>query len=108
MEILADISLYTIAIVGALSLVAVAFAAFRTWQCRDKSSYIEMNIPRHRIGVGVTLFLIVVMVVTYLAEGRDFVDMVIDTMAAMFLAAIGAALYGWTRLMRPKKKGQEQ
>lgn len=107
MEILADISLYAIAIVGALSLLAVAFAALRSWQCRDKSSYVEMNIPRHRIGVGVTLLLIAVMIITYFAEHRDFVDMFIDTMALMFVAAIAASLYGWTRLIRKKKKGAE-
>lgn len=105
MEILADISLYAIAIVGALSLVTVAVSALKSWRCRDKSDYVEMNIPRHRIGVGVTLLLIAFMAITYFLEKCDLVDMIIDTMGLMFLAAIVAALYGWTRLLCRRKKG---
>jgi len=108
MEILADISLWAIAVAGAAALLAVAFAVLRSWQCRDKSSRVEMNIPRHRIGIGVALFLVVTLIVTFLAERRDYVGMIIDTMAVMTVAAIVAALYGWTRLMRHKEKGTEQ
>lgn len=105
MELIADISLWAIAIVGVLSLIAVVWAAFSTWRCRDKSDYVEMNIPRHRIGIGVTILLILTMIVTYLLEHYDYVDMIIDTMGVLFVVAILTALYGWTRLIRRKKKG---
>lgn len=104
MELIADISLWAIAIVGALSLITVVWAVVSAWRCRDKSDYVEMNIPRHRIGISVTLLLIVVMIVTYLLEHYDYVDMIIDTMGILFIVAILTALYGWTRLIRRKKE----
>lgn len=105
MDILADISILLIAIVGAAALAAVAYSAFRSWRCRDKNGGTEMNIPRHGIRMAVALLLVAVMAVAYLAEKGDAVDMLIDTIAAMMLAAILASLYGWTRLSRRKRKG---
>jgi len=105
MDVLADISIFLIAIAGVVALVAVAYAAIRSWRCSDKSERTEMNIPCHGIRTAVALLLIAVMAVAYLAEKGDAVDMLIDTIAVMMLTAVVVSLYGWTRLSRRKKKG---